>query len=117
MKDLKDIKAVAEQQKHRIVIRWMKEKYFKFVGDNLYTYKTFVIKTKYPIIQPLETNEILSWRIGDFNVFNDHFTSVPKSGHDIGCIDIQTNRLCIETLISIIDMHDSLVRHARNNRK
>ena len=112
---MKDIKA--EQQKHAIVIRWMKENNFKFIGDNAYTYKTFVIKTKYPIIQPIETNEILSWRIGDFNMFNDHFTSVPKSGYDVGCIDIQTNRLCIETLISVIEIHDSLVRHARNNRK
>ena len=117
MKDIKDAKAAAERQKHVTVINWMKEKNFKFIGDNTYIHKTFVIKTKHPIIQPIETNEILSWRIGDFNLFNDHFTSVPKSGYDVGCIDIQTNRLCIETLISIIEMHDSLVIYARNNRK
>ena len=99
---MKDIKA--EQEKHMTVINWMKEKNFKFIGDNLYIYKTFTIKTKYPIIQPIETNEILSWRIGNFNLFNDHFTPVPKSGYDVGCIDIQTNCLCIETLISIIDL-------------
>lgn len=101
---MKDIKDVAEQQKHSIVIRWMKENNVKFIGNNLYIYKTFAIKTKHPITQPIETNEILSWRIGDFNRFNDHFTSVPKPGYDVGCIDIQTNRLCIETLISIINL-------------
>lgn len=114
---MKDEKSVAEQQKHATVINWMKENNFKCIGDNLYIYKTFTIKTRFPIIQPVETNEILSWRIGDFNMFNYHFTSVPKPGYDVGCIDIQTNRLCIETLISIIEMHDSLVIYARNNRK
>ena len=112
---MKDIKA--EQQKHVTVINWMKENNFKFIGDNTYIYKTFVIKTKYPIIQPIETNEILSWRIGDFNTFYDRATPVAKTGWEIGCIDIQTNRLCIETLISIIEMHDSLAIYARNNRK
>ena len=104
MKDLKDAKAAAEQQKHNIVIRWMRENNFKYIGDNLYIYKTFTIKTKYPIIQPVETNEILSWRIGDFNTFYDRVTPVAKTGWEIGCVDIQTNRLCIETLISIIDL-------------
>ena len=104
MKDLKDAKAAAEQQKHATVINWMKEKNFKFIGDNTYIHKTFVIKTKHPIIQPIETNEILSWRIGNFNTFYDRSTPVAKTGWEIGCIDIQTNRLCIETLISIIDL-------------
>lgn len=101
---MKDEKSVAEQQKHATVINWMKETNFKYIGDNLYIYKTFTIKTKYPIIQPIETNEILSWRIGDFNTFMDHFTPVAKTGWEIGCIDIQTNQLCIETLIGIIDL-------------
>ena len=101
---MKDMKAAAERQKHVTIINWMKENKFKLIGDTTYIYKTFVIKTRYPIIQPVETNEILSWRIGDFNSFYDHFASVPKSGYDIGCIDIHTNRLCIETLIGIIDL-------------
>ena len=100
---MKDIKA-AERQKHVTVINWMKENNFKYIGDTTYIYKTFVIKTKYPIIQPVETNEILSWRIGDFNTFYDRVTPIAKTGWEIGCIDIQTNRLCIETLISIIDL-------------
>ena len=107
---MKDIKA--EQQKHVTVINWMKENNFKYIGDNFYIYKTFIIKTKFPIIQPIDTNEILSWRIGDFNSFYDRTTPVAKTGWEIGCIDI-------ETLISIIEMHDSLVRHiryARNSR-
>ena len=98
------MKEAAEQQKHVIVIQWMKENNFKYIGDNTYIYKTFVIKTEYPIIQPVETNEILSWRIGDFNTFYDRVTPVVKMGWEIGCVDIQTNRLCIETLISIIDL-------------
>ena len=101
---MKDIKAAAEQQKHMTVINWMKENNFKYIGDTTYIYKTFVIKTKFPIIQPVETNEILSWRIGNFNTFYDRSTPVAKTGWEIGCIDIQTNRLCIETLISIIDL-------------
>ena len=101
---MKDIKAAAERQKHVTVINWMKENNFKYIGDTTYIYKTFVIKTKYPIIQPVETNEILSWRIGDFNTFYDRVTPIAKTGWEIGCIDIQTNRLCIETLISIIDL-------------
>ena len=104
MKDLKDSKSAAEQQKHVTVINWMKEKNFKFIGDNTYIHKTFIIKTKFPIIQPIETNEIISWRIGNFNTFYDRSTPVAKTGWEIGCIDIQTNRLCIETLISIIDL-------------
>ena len=104
MKDIKDAKATAEQQKHVTVINWMKENNFKYIGCNLYIYKTFTIKTKHPIIQPVETNEILSWRIGDFNIFEDYYTDMPKMGWEIGCIDVQTNRLCIETLISIIDL-------------
>ena len=114
---MKDIKAEAERQKHVTVINWMKENNFKYIGDTTYIYKTFVIKTKYPIIQPVDTNEILSWRIGDFNTFYDRVTPIAKTGWDIGCVDIQTNRLCIETLISIIEMHDSLVIYARNSRK
>ena len=101
---MKDIKAAAERQKHVTVINWMKENNFKYIGDTTYIYKTFVIKTKYPIIQPVETNEILSWRIGDFNTFYDRVTPVAKMGWEIGCVDIQTNRLCIETLVSIIDL-------------
>lgn len=104
MKDIKDAKATAEQQKHVTVINWMKENKFKYIGDNTYIYKTFTIKTKHPIIEPVETNEILRWRIGNFNTFRDHFTSMPKSGYGVGCVDIQTNRLCIETLIGIIDL-------------
>ena len=101
---MKDAKATAEQQKHATVINWMKENNFKYIGDTTYIYKTFVIKTEYPIIQPVETNKILSWRIGDFNTFYDRVTPVAKTGWEIGCVDIQTNRLCIETLISIIDL-------------
>ena len=104
MKDIKDAKAAAEQQKHVTVINWMKENNFKYIGNNYYIYKTFVIKTKHPIIEQVETNEILSWRIGDFNTFYDWHMPVAKPGWEIGCVDIQTNRLCIETLISIIDL-------------
>ena len=100
---MKDIKA-AERQKHATVIDWMRENNFKYIGDTTYIYKTFIIKTKHPIIQPVETNEILSWRIGDFNTFYDRITPVTKMGWEIGCVDIQTNRLCIETLISIINL-------------
>ena len=43
MKDIKDAKAAADQQRHNLVILWMREKNFKYIDDDTYIYKTFTI--------------------------------------------------------------------------